>query len=121
MQAGAAHLLGEQDFSSFRAAGCQARSPVRTLLSLEVRRHGELLSIDIAANAFLQHMVRNVAGVLVEIGKGKREPSWTQELLAARDRTQGAATAPPQGLYLCRVDYPSGHRLPTVSSEWLLW
>jgi len=121
MQAGAAYLLGEQDFSSFRAAGCQARSPVRTLLSLEVRRHGELLSIDIAANAFLQHMVRNVAGVLVEIGKGKREPSWAQELLAARDRTQGAATAPPQGLYLCRVDYPSGHRLPAVSSEWLLW
>jgi tRNA pseudouridine38-40 synthase len=121
MQSGAAHLLGEQDFSSFRAAGCQARNPVRTVHSLEVRRRGDLVSIDIAANAFLQHMVRNLAGALIEVGKGKREPAWIKELLAARDRTRGAATAPPQGLYLFAVDYPLEHRLPAVSSEWLLW
>jgi tRNA pseudouridine38-40 synthase len=121
MQAGARHLLGEHDFSSFRAAGCQSNSPVRTVLGLEVRRRGDLVVIDIAANAFLQHMVRNIAGVLIEIGKGKREPAWVEELLAARDRTRGAATAQPQGLYLSRVDYPSEHRLPAVSSEWLLW
>jgi len=121
MQAGAEHLLGEQDFSSFRAAGCQARSPVRTVVSLEVHRRGDLVFIDIAANAFLQHMVRNVAGVLIEIGKGKREPAWAGELLAARDRTRGAVTAPPQGLYLSRIDYPPGHGLPAVSPEWLLW
>jgi tRNA pseudouridine38-40 synthase len=114
-------LLGEHDFSSFRAAGCQARNPVRTVHSLEVRRRGDLVSIDIAANAFLQHMVRNLAGALIEVGKGKREPAWIKELLAARDRTRGAATAPPQGLYLFAVDYPLEHRLPAVSSEWLLW
>lgn len=121
MQAAAAHLLGEQDFSSFRAAGCQANNPVRSVASLTVRRRGELVVIDIAANAFLQHMVRNVAGALMEIGKGKREPGWAKELLEARDRTRGAATAPPQGLYLSRIDYPPEHRLPAVSSEWLLW
>lgn len=121
MQAAALHLLGEHDFSSFRAAACQARNPVRTVVSLEVQRRGELLTIDIAANAFLQHMVRNVAGVLIDIGKGKREPVWAKQLLAARDRTRGAATAPPQGLYLSRIDYPPEHQLPAVSSEWLLW
>jgi tRNA pseudouridine38-40 synthase len=121
MQAGARHLLGEHDFSSFRAAGCQSNSPVRTVLGLEVHRRGDLVVIDIAANAFLQHMVRNIAGVLIEIGKGKREPAWAEALLAARDRTRGAATAQPQGLYLIRVDYPSEHRLPAVPSEWLLW
>ena len=121
MQAACEHLLGEHDFSSFRAAGCQAKSPVRTVMSLEVQRHGWLLVIDIAANAYLQHMVRNVAGVLMEIGKGKRDPGWAKDLLAARDRTLGAVTAPPQGLYLTRIDYPSGHALPAVSPEWWLW
>ena len=121
MQAAGDHLLGEQDFSSFRAAGCQAKSPVRTVVGLEVHRRGDLVLIDIAANAFLQHMVRNVAGVLIEIGKGKREPAWARELLEARDRTRGAATAPPQGLYLSRIDYPPEDGLPAVSPEWLLW
>jgi tRNA pseudouridine38-40 synthase len=121
MQDAAQHLLGEQDFSSFRAAACQAKSPVRNVVSLTVQRRGNLVVIDIAANAFLQHMVRNVAGVLVEIGKGKRESGWAKELLEVRDRTRGAATAPPHGLYLSRIDYPPQHRLPAVSSEWLLW
>jgi len=121
MQAAGSHLLGEHDFSSFRAAGCQAKGPVRTVASLEVHRRGALVIIDIAANAFLQHMVRNVAGVLIEVGKGKREPAWAKELLAARDRRLGAVTAPPQGLYLSRIDYPSEYGLPAVSPEWLLW
>jgi tRNA pseudouridine38-40 synthase len=121
MQAGAEHLLGEHDFTSFRAAGCQAASPVRRIHSLELRRHGDLVLMDVAANAFLQHMVRNIAGVLLEIGKGRREPGWANELLAARDRTLGAATAQPQGLYLSRIDYPPEHGLPAVSPEWLLW
>ena len=121
MQAAGDRLLGEQDFSSFRAAGCQAKSPVRTVVSLEVHRRGDLVFIDIAANAFLQHMVRNIAGVLIEVGKGKRESTWARELIAARDRTRGAATAPPQALYLSRIDYPPEHGLPVVSPEWLLW
>lgn len=121
MRSAGEHLLGEHDFSSFRAAGCQATSPVRTVVSLQVYRREELVIIDIAANAFLQHMVRNVAGVLMEIGRGRREPAWAKELLEARDRTRGAATAPPQGLYLTRIDYPPEYGLPAVSPEWLLW
>ncbi len=121
MQSAGENLLGEHDFSSFRAAACQAKGPVRTVVSLEVHRQGSLVFIDIAANAFLQHMVRNVAGVLMEIGMGKREPEWARELLALRDRRLGAVTAPPQGLYLSRVDYPSEYGLPAVSPEWLLW
>lgn len=121
MQRGADRLVGERDFSAFRAAGCQAKSPVRTVERADVRRHGEIVTIDVAANAFLQHMVRNIAGVLVEIGRGRREPEWVAELLAAGDRTLAAATAPPQGLYLWRIDYPPEHDLPAVSPEWWLW
>ena len=121
MQAGADYLLGEHDFSSFRAAGCQAARPVRRILSLEVARRGELVIVDVAANAFLQHMVRNIAGVLVEIGKGRREPGWAREVLAARDRTVAAATAVPDGLYLSRVIYPSRFALPAVPPPVPLW
>ena len=121
MGAAAEHLIGEHDFSSFRAAGCQAKNAVRTVVSIDVQGCGDLIFIDIAANAFLQHMVRNVAGALVEVGKGRRDPDWVGELLEARDRTRGAATAPPQGLYLSRVDYPPEHGLPAVSPERLLW
>jgi tRNA pseudouridine38-40 synthase len=90
-------------------------------MSLDVSRQGSLVFIDIAANAFLQHMVRNIAGVLMEIGAGKREPGWAKELLAQRDRTLGAMTAPPEGLYLSRIDYPPAAGLPAVSPEWPLW
>jgi len=112
MQAAAATLVGEHDFSAFRAAGCQAASPVRRLLELSVRQEGELLSIVCRANGFLYHMVRNIVGSLVSIGLGEAAPEWLAELLAGRDRRQAAPTAPAQGLYLAAVEYPADHDFP---------
>jgi tRNA pseudouridine38-40 synthase len=114
MQAGANYLIGEHDFSSYRALACQARSPVRNVRRIEVTREGDLVIIEIEANAFLHHMVRNVAGVLLAIGMGKYPPVWAQEVLDARDRTAGGVTAPPQGLYLMRVHYPEQYGLPSL-------
>ncbi|MEJ2345508.1 MAG: tRNA pseudouridine(38-40) synthase TruA [Gammaproteobacteria bacterium] len=107
-----AHLEGEHDFSSFRALSCQARHPVRTIYSLSVKRAGDFVYIDVTANAFLHHMVRNIAGVLMAVGAGERPPRWTRQLLEARDRTVGGVTAPPGGLYLVSVTYPRSHDLP---------
>lgn len=101
------HLLGEQDFSTFRAAGCQSRTPFRNVMHLHVLRHHRYIVIDIQANAFLQHMVRNIAGTLLEIGAGKRDPGWTKQLLDGRDRSAAAMTASPHGLYLVAVEYPA--------------
>jgi tRNA pseudouridine38-40 synthase len=106
MQSAARHLLGEHDFSSFRALACQARHPVRTIHRLEVARSGDFIHIDVTANAFLHHMVRNIAGVLMTVGEGEKPVEWTAELLAARDRTVGGVTAPAGGLYLVAVEYP---------------
>jgi tRNA pseudouridine38-40 synthase len=100
------HLLGEHDFSSFRAVGCQAKSPVRTMTRLDVSQCGPYTYIDIEANAFLYHMVRNIAGVLIKIGAGEAEPEWCAEVLRAQDRTRGGVTAPAAGLYLVGVEYP---------------
>ena len=105
-------LVGEHDFSAFRAAGCQAKSTSRNVLSLDVSRTGDLVVIDITANAFLQHMVRNITGVLAEIGSGDREPDWAREVLESRDRTRGGVAAPPQGLTLVSVAYPANFGLP---------
>jgi len=121
MREAAQYLLGEHDFSSYRAVGCQARSPVRTLHKLEVTRQGPFLHLDLEANAFLHHMVRNVAGVLMAIGAGERNPQWAREVLEARDRTVGGITAPPHGLYLTRVDYPEIHGLPQLPPPFLVW
>lgn len=101
------YLLGEQDFSAFRAAGCQSRTPFRNVMHLRVLRHHRYIVVDIQANAFLQHMVRNITGTLLEIGAGKRDPLWAKQLLEGRDRTAAAMTASPHGLYLVAVDYPS--------------
>lgn len=112
MQRAADFLVGEHDFSSFRALACQARHPVRTVHRLCVQRCGAYLYIDITANAFLHHMVRNIAGVLITVGEGERKPDWARELLVARDRTVGGVTAPAGGLYLAQVVYPPQFELP---------
>lgn len=107
-------LLGEHDFSSFRAAGCQAKSPHRTVLAIAVQRKQHLVTVDITANAFLQHMVRNIAGVLMAVGSGKQSPGWTSKVLSQRDRTLAGVTAPPDGLYFVGVHYPEMFNLPEL-------
>lgn len=121
MQAAAVHLLGEHDFTSYRALACQARHSVRTVYRLDIERRGEILFIDVVANAFLHHMVRNIAGVLLAVGVGKKDPDWAREVLEARDRTQGGVTAEPSGLYLMGVDYPPQFGIPRVSPPSGLW
>lgn len=114
MQQAAAALLGTHDFSAFRAAECQARSPVRTVQQLDVIRRGRLLRVRIVANAFLHHMVRNIVGALVDIGVGRQAPAWMGEILAGRDRRLAAPTFSAAGLYLTGVQYDAGHGLPTA-------
>jgi tRNA pseudouridine38-40 synthase len=106
MHRAAQGLVGTHDFSSYRALACQAKHPLRTIHSLQVIREGEMVTIEVHANAFLHHMVRNIAGVLIAIGKGDQAESWATEVLGFRDRTLGGVTAPPQGLCLTGVDYP---------------
>lgn len=115
MRRAAQRLLGEQDFSAFRAAECQAKSPLRTLYQADVVRQGDMLVFDFRANAFLQHMVRNIVGALVYVGKGKYPPEWITELLASRDRTRAAPTISPAGLYFAGVEYAPHWRLPGAS------
>ncbi len=111
MAAAASLLLGEHDFSSFRAAECQAEHAVRTLYRLDVSRHGDEVHLLVEANAFLHHMVRNLAGVLVAIGGGAQPTGWAAEVLAARDRRVAAVTAPPHGLCFRAVHYPPRYGL----------
>jgi tRNA pseudouridine38-40 synthase len=115
MQEAAKYLIGEHNFTSFRAAECQAKSPVRELRALEITRQGELVCVRAHANAFLQHMVRNIAGVLMSIGAGEREPRWAREVLEARDRAAGGVTAASEGLYLAAVTYPESMKIPAVA------
>ena len=113
MHAAAQALLGEQDFSSFRAVSCQARHARRNVRAVSVHREGERVMIDIESNAFLHHMVRNIAGSLLEIGRGERPVEWIAELLAARDRNVAGVTAQPQGLTFLGPRYPAEWRLPS--------
>jgi tRNA pseudouridine38-40 synthase len=115
MAAAAALLVGEHDFSAFRAAGCQARSPIRRLFALGVRRLGDRVVIEATANAFVHHMVRNLVGLLLDVGVGKAPPQWAAEVLASRDRTRSSPTAPAEGLYFWHVRYPRAFRLPEAS------
>ena len=110
-------LIGTHDFSSFRAAECQAKSPVKTLAHARVARHGDMIRFDFSASAFLHHMVRNIVGALVAVGAGKVPPAWIAELLAARDRTRGPATFAPDGLYFCGADYDPAFGLPATRRE----
>lgn len=121
MQDASHYLLGEHDFTSFRATECQAKSPVRELRALDVARNGDMVHIHAHANAFLQHMVRNIAGVLMTVGAGEREPSWAKEVLEARDRRAGGVTAAPDGLYLREIEYPETFKLPRLSRAVGLW
>ena len=105
-------LVGEHDFSSFRAAECQARHPIREIRELTVWRRGDGLVLEVEANAFLHHMVRNIAGVLMAIGAGDRPVEWAREVLAQRDRARAGVTAPAEGLYLWAVRYPDRFGLP---------
>ncbi len=112
MAAAAKYLLGEHDFSSYRAQACQAKSPVRTMHNVDVSRSGEFIYLDVCANAFLHHMVRNIAGVLMSIGAAEKPVEWAKQVLEYRDRTKGGITALATGLYLVRVDYDAEFNLP---------
>jgi len=116
MQAGAQWLIGEHDFSAFRSSECQARSPVRQLRSLRVTRSGERIAIEVSANAFLHHMVRNIVGLLLVIGQQRAAPERARVQLESRQRSSGEATAAAHGLYLWRVDYAAQFGLPTDSA-----
>ncbi len=115
MRAAAAYLVGQHDFTSFRATQCQAKSPVRRIEYLHIVRRGDLIVLEVQANAFLHHMVRNIVGVLMAVGAGDKPPEWVADVLAARDRSAGGVTAKPFGLYLVGVEYPAAFELPKAS------
>ena len=112
MRAAAALLVGEHDFSAFRSSECQAKTPVRTVYALEIEEHSPSIHFVIRANAFLHHMVRNLVGTLIYVGKGKHPPQWVHQVLEARDRARAAPTFGPEGLYLERIEYESKWGLP---------
>lgn len=117
MHTAAQHFLGEQDFTSFRAAGCQSKTAMRNIMHANVYRRGGFLIFDVKANAFLQHMVRNMMGTLLQIGRGEKDPAWVVELLSLEDRALAAPTALPDGLYLAGVEYPQSCGLPSEFSQ----
>jgi tRNA pseudouridine38-40 synthase len=114
MREAADALYGKLDFSAFRAAECQAQSPVRLLDKLEISREGNMVRFDFHADGFLHHMIRNIVGSLVYVGNGRKPPSWIAELVAGRDRTRAAPTFSSAGLYLTGIDYPVRWNLPTT-------
>jgi tRNA pseudouridine38-40 synthase len=120
MTAAAAFLLGEHDFSAFRAAECQAKSPVKTLHHAFIRREHDLIVFDFRANAFLHHMVRNIVGALVHVGKGRHRPEWVAGLLEGRDRTRAAPTFDAAGLYFAGVEYAPEWSLPSPPGSIIL-
>lgn len=114
-------LLGEHDFSAFRAVGCQAKSACRNIHSIQVSRQGDLIYLDITANAFLYHMVRNITGSLLVVGRGEKPVDWIEELLVGKDRNLAGITAPATGLYLQRVYYPESFNIPCYSKKPVLF
>lgn len=106
MMEAAQHLIGEHDFSSFRAKSCQSKSPFRRMYQIDIKAHQDFVLIDVVANAFLHHMVRNIVGVLIEVGSGKKCSDWAREVLVAQNRALGGVTAQASGLYLVAVKYP---------------
>ena len=126
MRVAAGQLLGEHDFSAFRAAECQAKTPVKNLARLDIHRHDDIIIFELAANAFLHHMVRNIVGCLVYVGKGKHPPAWLREVLQGRDRKFAAPTFMPDGLYLKQISYdpkwglPQGTMPPCLATKSLI-
>lgn len=120
MQEAGKNLIGEHDFSSFRASQCNSKSPMRRVIEFNVSRKGDYVVFDIEANAFLHHMVRNIVGSLTKIGAGFKEPEWLQEVLAAKSRRVAAETAPAEGLYLTQVRYPEPYIFPLSDGIFLL-
>lgn len=112
MHEAAQQLVGEHDFSAFRAAGCRANTPQRNITKFSVERDGDWITLLVSANAFLQHMVRNLTGSLATVGEGEKPPEWIAEVLESRDRKKGGIAAPPHGLTLVSVDYPSVAGIP---------
>ncbi len=120
MRAAAACLLGEHDFSSFRSSQCQAKHPVRVMHRLDIDTRGDFIVVTLRANAFLHHMVRNLMGALLQVGQGRKSVAWMAQLLAARDRTKGAPTFMPDGLYLASVEYPEHFALGELDGTRLI-
>lgn len=114
LQQAGQYLLGQHDFSAFRGAGCESPTPIREIFALEVIRYQRMLVIDIRANAFLLHMVRNIVGVLVEVGSGEKPPEWVKAVLESRDRRHAGMTIQPNGLYLVGVQYAKKYDFPRV-------
>lgn len=112
MSEAAQFFIGEHDFSSFRASGCQAKTPFRRIISMTVKKVGQCIFIDVVGNAFLHHMVRNFAGVLIAVGRAKKPVEWALEVLLAKDRRYAGVTAPACGLYLMNIEYPPDFELP---------
>ncbi len=111
MHESAQYFVGEHDFTSFRSIGCQAKNPIRTISYFNITRQDHFVILDVKANAFLHHMVRNMAGLLLDIGSDKKSPDCIPEILASCDRTQASITAPAEGLYLTQVDYPVDYKV----------
>jgi tRNA pseudouridine38-40 synthase len=121
MRAAVPALIGEHDFTTFRAAHCQAKTPVKQMHEIRIERHGDLVVFTLRASAFLHHMVRNLVGSLVYIGAGREEPEWLGQLLAMKDRSKAAPTFMPDGLYLADIEYDDKWGLPQESARPLPW
>lgn len=121
MQAAARYLLGTHDFSAFRAAECQAKSPVKTMQEIRIDRRGDLIVVTLTASAFLHHMVRNIVGSLIVVGNGNQPPQWMAEILHGRERSRAAPTFMPDGLYLTKIAYDPKWQLPQEAQVALPW
>jgi len=121
MQAAAQYILGEHDFTSFRSSQCQSKTAMRKVSHFSIERQGDMVILQIEANAFLHHMVRNLAGVMMKIGAGFKDPEWVPTVLAAKSRQHAAETAPPEGLYLIQVRYPPPYFFPESGKQILLY
>lgn len=119
MQEAAQYLFGEHDFSSYRSSQCESKTPMRNIKKINVIRMKNIVMLEVEANAFLHHMIRNIVGVLLKIGEKTKKPEWAREVLLAKDRTQAATTARADGLYLTKVDYPNTYAFPPENSRML--